>query len=129
VDDAVRIEGLADLRRDLRQSAPEVRRDVTRALKQGAIVVAATAAPLTARRTGKLAGAWRPGAAGNTAFVRNRVPYAGVQEFGGTIRPKGTPFTIKPHPAGTRALQLREEAIVDAVGDAVMGVFERHGFR
>jgi phage gpG-like protein len=129
MDDAVRIEGLADLRRDLRQSAPEVRRDVTRALKQGAIVVAATAAPLTARRTGKLAGAWRPGAAGNNAFVRNRVPYAGVQEFGGTISPKGTPFTIKPHPAGTRALQLREEAIVDAVGDAVMGVFERHGFR
>lgn len=91
-------------------------------------MVATTATPLTAKQSGKLAGGWRPGAAGNAAFVRNRVPYAGVLEFGGTIRPKGTPFTIRAHPAGTRALQLREEQIVDAVGDAVMSVFERHGF-
>jgi phage gpG-like protein len=128
-EDAVRIEGLAELRRDLRQSSPEVRRDVTRALKEGAKVVAVTAAPLTARQSGKLAGGWRPGAAGNSAFVRNRVPYAGVLEFGGRIAPKGTPFTIRAHPAGTRALQLRENQIVEAVGDAVEGAFARHGFR
>ena len=126
--DAVRIEGLADLRKDLRQSSPDVRREVTKALKEGARVVAAAAVPFTARGTGKLAAGWRPGASGNNAFVRNRVPYAGVQEFGGRISPKGTPFVIRPHPAGTRALEVKEDAIAEAVGDAVEGVFTRHGF-
>ena len=126
--EAVRIEGLAELRRDLRRASPDVRRDVTRALKEGARVVATAAVPFTARGTGKLAAGWRPGASGNSAFVRNRVPYAGVQEFGGRISPKGTPFQIRAHPAGTRALELKENAIVESVGDAVEGVFTRHGF-
>jgi len=127
--DTVRIDGLADLRRDLRAMQPEARKEVTRALKQGAQVVAVAAVPFTARKTGAMAKGWRAGAAGNSAFVRNRHPGAGVQEHGGVIRPKGVPITIKPHPAATRALDLRADSIVEKVGDALDDVFVRAGFR
>ena len=127
--DAVRIEGLADLRRDLRRADPEIRREVTRALRAGAVTVAAAAGPLAPRRSGTLASSFRPGSSGDTAFVRSRVPYAGVVEFGGTIRPKGTPIEIRPQPAVTRALALREDSIVEKVGDALDGVFARAGWR
>lgn len=129
-EQAVRVEGLAQLRKDLRQIQPAARREITRGLKEGAVVVAATARPLARRgATGRLAAGFRPGAAGNSAFVRNRVPYAGVHEFGGVIRPRGVPITIKAHPAATRALALKEDAIVEKVGDAFDAVARRHGWR
>jgi Bacteriophage HK97-gp10, putative tail-component len=125
---AVRIDGLRDLQRDLKAFAPDARRDVTRALKEGAGEVARAAGPLSAWRSGKLAGSWRPGASTMKGYVRSRLPYAGVIEYGGTIRPKGAPVEIKAHPAGTRALQLKEDGIVEKVGDALMRVAARHGW-
>lgn len=125
---AVRIDGLRDLQRDLKALAPDARRDITRALKEGAQEVSRAARPLTARRTGKLAGSWRPGATQMKGFVKSRIPYAGVQEYGGVIRPKGAPVTIKAHPAGTRALQLKEDSIVEKVGDAIMAAATKHGW-
>jgi len=128
--EAVRIEGLRDLQRDLKQLQPDARREVTKALKQGAEVVARAAGPLAAKgSTGKLAAGFRPGASQMRAVVRNRVPYAAVHEFGGTIRPRGAPITIRSTPAATRALQSNEERIVDAVGDAVMEAATRLGWR
>lgn len=127
--DAVHIDGLADLRRDLRKMQPEARKEVTRALRAGAVVVAAAARPLAARRTGRLASGFRPGASGNTAFVRNPVPYAAVHEFGGTISPRGAPITIRPQPAVTRALDLSADAVVEKVGDGLDSVVSRHGWR
>ncbi len=127
--DTVRVEGLADLRRDLRKLAPDTLKEMRGVLKEGAGIVAAAAGPLAARQTGRLAAGFRAGTAGNSAFVRNRVPYAGVQEFGGKIAPRGTPFQIKPHPAATRALELNAERIVDRVGDGIDRVAGRAGFR
>ena len=127
--DAVRVEGLAALQKDLRQMQPAAKREVTKALKEGAKVVAAASGPLAARRSGKLAGSFRAGAAGNAAFVRSRLPYAAVQEFGGVIRPKGAPVVIKAHPAATRALKANEDSIVEKVGDAIDDVAGRFGWR
>lgn len=121
--DAIRVEGLAALRKDLRQMQPDARKEVTRALKEGASVVATSARPLAPKRTGRLAASYRAGAAGNTAFVRSRLPYAAVQEFGWRAR------GIRPQPAVTRALDLKEDSIVDAVGDALDGVAGRNGWR
>ena len=126
--DAVRVEGLAELRKDLRAMQPDARREVTKALKEGAQLVARAARPLAARRSGALAGSFRPGAAGNTAYVRSRLPYAAVQEFGGVIRPKGGVVNIEPHPAATQALHDKEEQIVDRIGDAIETVARRHGW-
>lgn len=107
----------------------DTRREVTRALKEGASVVATTARPLAPRRSGELAASYRAGAAGNSAFVRSRLPYAGVQEFGGVIRPKGTPITIRPQQAVTRALSSKEDSIVEKVADALDDVFRAAGWR
>lgn len=127
--DAVRVEGLADLRRDLRKLEHlEERREVTRALKGGAKVTATAARPFVRSRSGKLAGSYRAGAAGNTAFVRSRLPYAAIQEFGGTIRPKGAPITIRPQKAVTRALASKEDTIVQKVSDALDQVFRAAGW-
>jgi hypothetical protein len=126
--DAVHIDGLRDLQRDLRRLAPDARRDITRALKEGAKTIAVASAPLAARRTGALARSFRPGASMMQGYVRSRLPYAAVQEFGGTIRPKGAPVEIQPHPAATRALQLKEEQVVDHIGDALERVALKHGW-
>ena len=104
-------------------------REVTRALKPAAELVRKTAVPFTARSTGRLAASWRAGASGNKAYVRNRLPYAGVQEFGGTIRPKGAPVAIRAHPAATRALERKQDEIVDLVADAIDSVAARHGWK
>lgn len=127
--DAIRIEGLTDLRRDLRAMGPDARKEVTTALKAGAVVVAAASGPLAARRSGKLAASFRAGAAGNSAFVRSRLPYAAVVEFGGRIAPRGTPIQIRPHPAATRALATKEDQIVEKVGDAIDAVASRYGWK
>jgi len=128
--EAVRIDGLRDLQRDLKQLQPDARREVTRSLKEGATIVARAAGPLAARgSTGTLAGGFRASASQMRASVRNRVPYAGVHEFGGTIKPRGAPITIRATPAATRALEANEERIVDAIGDAVMDAATRLGWR
>lgn len=128
--DAIRVEGLADVRKSLRKlENMETRREVTRALKAGATVVASSARPNAPRRSGRLAASYRAGAAGNSAFVRSRLPYAAVQEFGGTIKPKGTPFTIRPQRAVTRALSSNEDTVVEKVSDALDVVFRAAGWR
>lgn len=126
--DAVRIDGLRDLQRDLRAIAPEARREVTKALKSGAEVIARATGPLAARKTGKLAASFQPGASMMQGYVRSRLPYAGVLEYGGVIRPKGAPVEIQAHPAATLALQRNEEKIVDSIGDALERVASRRGW-
>jgi hypothetical protein len=125
---AVRVDGLRDLQRDLKALDPDVRREVTKALKEGADVVARATGPLAARRTGKLAGSFKPGASQMQAYVRSRLPYAGVLEYGGVIKPKGAPVTITAHPAATLALKRNEEKIVDHIGDAIERVASKHGW-
>lgn len=128
--EAIRIEGLAALQKDLRgMKDAESSREVRKAMKEGAQLVASGARPLAARRTGKLAASFRAGAAGNTAFVRSRLPYAAVHEWGGVIRPKGAPITIRATPAATRALQSNEERIVEKVADAIDQWSTRYGWK
>jgi phage gpG-like protein len=128
MDDAVRIEGLAELRRDLRKMQPDTLKEMRSELKAAAVIVAVASRPLAARRSGTLAASFRPGTAGNTAFVRSRLPYAAVHEFGGTIRPKGAPITIKAQPAPTRALEAATDRIVDSIGDGIERVAGRNGW-
>jgi phage gpG-like protein len=107
---------------------PDVRREIPKALKEGAKLVQRAGRPYVARRSGDLAADWRIGGGQKAVYLRNRKPYAGVIEFGGTIQPKGTPFTIAAQPSMTRALEERQEQIVEAIGDALDGVATRHGW-
>lgn len=126
--DAIRVEGLAGLVADVRAMQPDVRREIPKALKAGAKLVQRAGRPYVARLTGELAADWRIGGGQKQVYLRNRKPYAGVLEFGGTIQPKGTPFEIKAQPSMTRALEEKQEQIVDAIGDALDGVATRHGW-
>jgi phage gpG-like protein len=129
VADAVRIEGYAELRRDLRALPREAGREFQKGFKAGAEVVATAARPLAVRRTGRLAESFRAGTSGNSAFVRSRLPYAGVQEFGGVIRPKGAAIAIAANPAVTRALDENADKIADTLGDGFDAAARRLGFR
>ena len=125
---AVHVKGLAELQRDLKRMQPAARREITRALKGGAQEVARAAGPLAARRSGRLQASFKPGASLMQGYVRSRLPYAAVQEFGGVIRPKGAPVTIEAHPAATRALELKQDKVIDSIGDAIERVALQHGW-
>lgn len=126
--DAIQIKGLRELQRDLKAIQPDARKEITKALKGGAQLVQRTGKPYIARQSGELEAGWRAGATMLKGYVRNRVPYAGVLEFGGQIAPRGTPFTIEAQPTMTRALEDKQEAIVDLVGDAIERVALRNGW-
>jgi phage gpG-like protein len=125
---AIRVDGLKDLQRDLKQLQPAARKDITKALREGAKLIHRTGRPYVAQKSGRLARGWRPGATQMQGFVRNREPYAGIQEYGGTIRPKGAAVEIRAKPSMTRALEQRQEALVDSVGDAVEDAARRYGW-
>jgi hypothetical protein len=128
--DAIRVEGLQSTRTSLRKlERLGERKEITQGLKRGAELVPPVARPFLRSRTGKMAGMYRAGASGNTAFVRNRHPGAGVQEHGGKIRPKGTTVTIRPQRAVTRALDAKSDDIAEKVGDALDAVFRAAGWR
>lgn len=128
--DPLRVEGLADLRKTLSKSGHAAQsKEVTRGLRAGAELVPPAARPLLRSRTGRMASMYRAGTAGNSAFIRNKHPGAGVQEYGGTIRPKGTAITIRPQQAVTRALDQKAEAVAEKVADGLDDFFRAAGWR
>lgn len=116
---AVKVEGLAELRRDLRHLEPETAQQIQGVLKDAADIVAREAALLAPRRTGALAESYRPFTRGARAGVRSRLPYAGVHEFGGTIEPRGVPILIKRSEPITRAVERQTDTIVSELGDGI----------
>ena len=123
-DFTVKVENLAQFRRDLRQLDKTVNRELTRSLRGAAEIVAARASALAPRKTGTLAASYRGGAAGTRGYVRSRVPYAPVIEYGGSVgrghsstRPGAT--YIRAQAPVRRALEARQDEVVDAVGDAI----------
>ncbi len=126
----VRIEGLGQLRRDFRAiGGPALQRELRSVLLRAATIAAGQASAFAPRRTGQLAASIRPGARGTTAYVRSSLPYAGVQEFGGTIRPRGTPMHIRGRHFVGRAVDHQADTIVDAIGDGIDRLAVAHGFR
>jgi phage gpG-like protein len=127
-DAAVRVDGLAQLRRDLRKMQPDTLKEVRGVLKHSAEIVAATARARAPRRTGRLAASIRATTAGNRAVVRSPLPYAAVHEFGGTIRPRGAPIRIRRSEMVTGALERNRDRIANALLDGLDDVARRHGW-
>ena len=101
---------------------PEVLREVRDVLKDAAGVVALRAKENAPMRTGNLAGSIRAGTAGNTAFVRSRLPQAAVHEYGGAIYPRGSVVRIKRSAFIGRAIGETRDEIFDRLGDGVEDV-------
>ena len=118
-DVAVKVEGLKELRRDLRRLDKQVDRELTVAIKHAADKVTITAGALAPRRSGDLAHSLRPSVRGATASIRSTLPYAGVVHWGGTIRPRGTPILFKRSGFITRAIRDHTNELVDDIGDAI----------
>lgn len=126
--EAVRVQGLAELRRDLRQMQPAALKEMRVVIRGAAVLVAAGARANAPRRTGNLAGSYRAGTAGNTAFVRSRLPQAAVHEWGGRIYPRGAEITIRRSAPVSNALRATQEQIVEKLGDGIDAVATRHGW-
>lgn len=91
-DTAFRVEGLADLRRALRLTGREAPRALQKTNKLVVGMIAAAQRRRFARLTGRAAGSIRPRATQVSAEVvggGRRVPWFGVQEFGGRVPRRG----------------------------------------
>ena len=127
--DAIRVEGLANLRKNLRNTDKDALKMVQGVVAGAAKIVAADASTLAPRRSGRLAGSIRGTTSGNKGLVRSRLPYAKVHEYGGTISPRGTPITIARSAFVTRAIERKESAVTRALEVGFEQVARRNGWR
>jgi phage gpG-like protein len=125
----IRTENLAQLRRDLKRLDPLIDRELRDSIKEAADKVAVTAGALAPRRSGALAHSIRPFVSGAKASVGSTLPYAGVVEFGGSIRPRGVPITFKPAGMVGRAVEDHADQIVEDIADGVDRAARRAGWR
>lgn len=119
---SVRVKGLSDLQRAFRrigaQAGPEIR---ARLLRITAPAAADARAKLTARSKNPTGGriTFRPYSRQRSAGIRSTHPGAGVNEWGGTIRPRGTPITIEGKHAMVDAVEARHDQAERELGDLI----------
>lgn len=124
----VEIEGLRDLRRDLRAISNEAAKDVQAVIKRAVSRVAEEAARQAPKQSGALAASYKPFTSGNLAGVRSRLPYAPIVEFGGTIAPKGAEIRFDRRLIVTRAAEREADKVVKEIGDGIEASAKRHGW-
>lgn len=118
----VQVEGLKDLRRDLRALDRDALKQVQRSLKGSAEIVAAQARIDAPKRTGELARSIRAGTSGNRALVRSRLPYGNPIHWGWPKR------NITANPFIDRAADKKANAALERLADDLEDVFRKHGF-
>jgi hypothetical protein len=90
--DAVRVEGLKELRRALGRIDKSLQKSLRGRLKNVGDKVAALARSKMPSRSGKARSSVKAGVSGNNAYVqggRKSVPYVPWLDYGGTLRPTG----------------------------------------
>jgi len=92
---SVKVDGLAKLRRDLKAIDKDLGKSLTDHLREIAKEVRDEARSRAPRKTGALASSIKHSVRARGASVYSNSPYANVQEWGGTIRPRGTPIEIR----------------------------------
>lgn len=138
--DPVRVEGLAELRRDLRKVGDvDTLRELRDGLKKAAGIVADDARRRVPSKSGRARSSVRAGASGNRAYVaggKKSVPYYGWLDFGsrrpvvGNARARGPWSGSGVGPSEGRfiypAITDKEKQITDAVDDAMSRAITRH---
>lgn len=125
----VRVEGLRELRRDLRRLQPELDKQLRKDIKAAADKVAAAARANAPRRTGRYADSIKSYVTGTTASVGSRLPQAGVLHWGGTIKPRGVSITFPARPVISDAVDRQADQLVEDIGDAVDTAARRAGWK
>ena len=124
---AIRAEGLAELRRDLRAIDKKLPRELNKVQREALKSTALKAGALAPKRSGKLAASIRPYATAKSAGLRSPVVYANAHHWGGTVGPKKTSY-IRPTFFAFRAVRGDLPEIVDKLGDGLESLAKRHGF-
>jgi phage gpG-like protein len=121
--------GIGDLRRSLRATDRDGLKAVQAVTKAAAQLVATDARQRAPRRTGALADSIRATTSGNSGIVRSPLPYAKVHEYGGTIRPRGVPITIKRSAFVASALDDKAEEVGKALAAGFDALAVRRGWK
>lgn len=88
----VTVEGLAKLRRALKQVDADLPKELRTSMKLIGDKLASAIRAKVPQRSGKAAASVRSGVSGNTAYIaagKKAVPYFGWLDFGGTLKPTG----------------------------------------
>jgi HK97 gp10 family phage protein len=128
----VRIEGLRELRRDLKVIDRRLPAELNRRLKVAAEPVRAEAARRAPKRSGALAGSLKVRTAGSRLFIGSRLPYARVVHWGGRHPIFGNRqrwVAVPPRPFIDQAARANERKIENDVFDAIEDLMTKAGFR
>lgn len=147
----VRVEGMAGLRRSLREIDKNLDVQLRKELKEVAEPIRAEAARRAPRGTRPIPGSRRPkkrladsltvSVRGQSIAIRSALPYAKVvhgYSVGSTLRAARRPFdtrnrddwrNVEPRPFIAEAVEGHEQQIADAVGDAIETTAARAGWR
>lgn len=131
---AVRVEGLTELRKALKEIDQKLPRTIRVALNQGAEVVVQAARPTIPERTGRLAATLRPSSTqreGRVTLGTGAVLYAGWVEFGGKIPHVGGGESVRPYIRGGRylfpAAERKTDQVVEVCDRAVSDLIAKAG--
>lgn len=132
---AIRVDGLAEFRRECRKLGPDAARELRATLLAGAKMVATTAGvfaprgtrpiPLTRRPRKRLANSYRAGARGASAVVRTSLIHGRIKEY----RKTGTAAEMRGTRPVARAIDARADDVVRELETGFERVAARHGFR
>jgi hypothetical protein len=119
----VQVRGARELRRAIRQAQDkDLKKELSRAHKSAADIVANEAKRIVPRRSGRLQGSIRPGGTQTSGVVRAgkaAVPYAGVIHFGWPRR------NIRPNTFLYDAADARVDEVVAQYEEAIRAIGDR----
>lgn len=101
----VEVEGLAELRRDIKRAITGTPSELRQAIKEAGAPILAAVRPITAHKSGRLAGGWRITAGATSGTLTNRVPYVGGAVWGKRGRWQGFARYGQPPRFGPEAIE------------------------
>lgn len=125
---AVKVRGLRTLNRDLKKIDVEFSKDTRKKYKQIVETAAVTARATEPHLTGELALETKVASRLKGAAIVNRLPQAGVIEYGGDIAPRGVTIHFERRLAINDAVDAHTRDIEDQVGDLLDRIAHSNGF-
>lgn len=125
----VQVRGLSQLNRSLGRIDKDLRRESLRHIREVARKARDTARDkYTPKLTGELAKSLRYSASNRGAVLTSNLPQSAVHEFGGVIRPRGTPITIPRSRMLGRAVQDHTDDIEQQLKSILDRIAATEGF-
>lgn len=128
----VEVEGLRELRRDLKAIDAKLPRELNKQIKRTAEPMRAEAARNAPRRTGQLAASLKVGTSGSRVRIYSRKPGASVVHWGGRHPLFGNRqrwYTQQPNPFIVRAAERRAGGLERDIAHVVESLMRNAGFK